>query len=134
MATRITAFKAQKKPQSCTALAIKVTLHELGVSTYSGIDGGELALWEQLKRSNTIGEEEILPHAAILYLQSRGCTVELIEDKFRTAPLSLKAPDDYLQYTKGLSTNGIVAQFRISRVFFDHGTKQVRFYDHLRSG
>jgi hypothetical protein len=112
MATRITTFKAQKKPQSCTAIAIKVTLHELGVSTYSGIDGGELALWEQLKRSNTIGEEEIMPHAAILYLQSRGCTVELIEDKIRTAPLSLNAPGDYSQYTTGLSTNGIVAQNR----------------------
>ena len=112
MAKRITRFNQQHHPQSCTALAIKIALHEFGIATYSGLAGGEISLWQELKRGATSGEEEILPHSAIMNLRARGCTVELIEDKVRTAPLSLHAPTDYGQYSTGLSTNGIVAQNR----------------------
>jgi hypothetical protein len=112
MATRIKSFRPQSRPQSCTALAIKVALHEFGISTYSGTDGGEISLWQQLKRSSTSGEEEILPHAAVKYLQSRGCTVEVIEDPAHTVPLSGRARADYIQYTTGLTSHGIVPQTR----------------------
>ena len=112
MATRIKTFRPQSRPQSCTALAIKVALHEFGISTYSGLDGGEISLWQQLKRSSTTGEEEILPHAAVTYLQSRGCTVQVIEDPAHTVPLSGRARADYIQYTTGLTSHGIVPQYR----------------------
>ena len=112
MATRIKSFRPQSRPQSCTALAIKVALHEFGISTYSGLDGGEVSLWQQLKRSSTTGDEEILPHAAVTYLQSRGCKVEVIEDPAHTVPLSGRARADYIQYMTGLASHGIVPQNR----------------------
>jgi hypothetical protein len=112
MATRIKSFRPQARPQSCTALAIKVALHELGISAYPGLDGGELSLWQQLKRSSRTGDEDIMPHAAVTYLQSRGCTVEVIEDPAHTLLLSGRARSDYIQYTTGLTSHGIVPHNR----------------------
>ncbi len=112
MARRITSFRKQAAPQSCTALAIKCTLHEFGLGTYSGVAGGELTLWNELKRGSTAGEEEILPHAAIACLRSRGCTVELIQDPARVKPLKLHAPKDYSDYKSGLASKGIVPRKR----------------------
>lgn len=102
MRPRIKHFHPQAEPQSCTALAIRCALHEFGLSTYAGVAGGELPLWNELKRGTKQGEQEILPHAAIEYMAQRGLTVEMIEDKVRTRPLAHLAAKDYSDYLVGL--------------------------------
>lgn len=112
MRPRIRQFHKQAEPQSCTALAIRCALHEFGVSTFSGTDGGELPLWNELKRGSKKGEEEILPHAAIQYLQERGLAVTMVEDMVRTRPLAQMAPKDYGDYLVGLKMIGVVPEDR----------------------
>jgi len=107
MTQRITNYQKQDHPQSCTALAIKCALHEFDIIKYDGLKGGELKLWNKLKRSNSKGEEDIMPHSAVSYLLKKGCKVEIIENKTKSAPLVQLANKEYSEYQQGLTQENL---------------------------
>jgi hypothetical protein len=101
---------AQQHAQSCTAVALMVTLKEIGL--WSGRDlnrGLEAMVHGLLKRDKTVGSgmEEILPHAAAAYLIEQGAIAEVLEQKSRTALLKAAAAADYKQYDDGITSSGI---------------------------
>lgn len=104
----------QTHGQSCTAVAMMITLAELGLIPDTDINQTtEMAYWGTAKRSSTVGEEEILPSAAIQLLISKGAKTEAYEDTGLTAGLKAYAPTDYAQYETGLSTAKIVRQGKL---------------------
>lgn len=104
---------AQAHPQSCTAVAIMVTLSELGLTDVHLSRGREMMIHGQLKRDPTpgSGQEEILPHAAVQYLTQMGTSATVYQDKARTTPLKGAAPGDYAQFKQGLAGAGIGRTF-----------------------
>ena len=62
---RVAKIHEQAHSQSCNALAIIITLAELGKGSYAGNKGEELTLHSVLKRSKKAGEEEIMPYRTV---------------------------------------------------------------------
>lgn len=95
----------QSQQQSCTAVAIMITLAELGKIPDTDINKPtEMKIWGLTKRSAMQGKEEIMPHSAILYLTSEGMKTELHQNKMITGGLKQAAADDYKEYKAGLKS------------------------------
>lgn len=104
----------QTHPQSCTAVAIMVTLAELGLIPQTDVASTlEMQIWGQIKRSAVVGEEEIMPSAAVSYLQGKGMLAEVCQNKSITDGLKQFAPTDYKQYKSGLKGANIVRQAKL---------------------
>ena len=100
---RVAKIHEQAHSQSCNALAIIITLAELGKGSYAGNKGEELTLHSVLKRSKKAGEEEIMPYRTVEYLKYRkGLDVTVVEDQTRTAVLKASVTDLYNDWMEGL--------------------------------
>ena len=98
----------QTHQQSCSAVAIMITMAELGViQPHDVCKALEFGIWGNCKRSDVAGEEEIFPAQAMLSLRSKGALAEIYQDKTITAGLKQAAAQDYQQYKAGLANNGI---------------------------
>jgi hypothetical protein len=91
-----------------------VTLAELGLIPQTDVASTlEMQIWGQIKRSAVVGEEEIMPSAAVSYLQTKGLLAEVCQDKSITGSLKKLAPVDYQQYKTGLKSASIVRQAKL---------------------
>src|SRR6266487_1318955 len=93
----------QTHTQSCTAVAIIVSLAEFCIKNFnSAVAGEELPLHNKLKRSAIPGEEEIMPHKAAEDLRNHGLQMTVIQDKGRTGALKGSVSTMYKAYKSGL--------------------------------